>query len=240
MKLRAAAHHKSIATLALQSSIRPPRHSGKFVHFLFGFGIFSIFLVSMADSSIIPLPLPGITDIMLIVMGAQHQNVVLLVLLATAGSAIGGYSCYGMGYAGGISFIEKRTSPRIFKLIREWVERHAILAVALPALLPPPMPLTLFVLAAGALKMSRKTFLTTFTISRAIRHSFAVWLGVHYGRHILRIWNQFSTRWANTILIVIWTTMIASVAFSLWKLYKTSRSMATSSNAQPAAPHTTA
>ena len=91
-----------------------------------------------------------------------------------------------------MAFLEKRIPPRIFNRVRDWMEHHAILAVALPAILPPPMPLSPFVLAAGALKMSKKTFMTTFTISRAARHSIAAWLGIHYGRHILRLWNHLS------------------------------------------------
>ena len=207
-------------------AIRPPRHSGKLIHILFGFGIFSVFLVSVADSSIVPLPIPGITDIMLVVMGAHHQSPILLVLLATAGSAIGGYTCYQAGRSGGMAFIQKRTPPAIFTLVTQWVEDHAILAVAIPAILPPPVPLTPFVLAAGALKMSRKQFLTTFTLSRALRHAIAVWLGIYYGRHILRLWSSFSTRWATTILTVLWTAVTLSVALALWKLYKTSRALA--------------
>ena len=46
---------------------------------------------------------------------------------------------------------------------------------------------TIAVLAAGALKMSRNKFLTTFTISRLLRHAFAAWLGVYYGRHVVRL-----------------------------------------------------
>ncbi len=234
MKPTAAITHKSISAAVLRVSLQPPRHSGKLVHILFGFGIFSIFLISLVDSSIVPLPLPGITDIMIIVMAAHHQNWLLLILLATAGSALGGYSCYQVGKRGGMAFIEKRTPPRIFKLVTEWVERHAILAVALPAILPPPMPLTVFVLAAGALKMPRNKFLVTFTISRAVRHAIAAWLGIQYGRHILQLWNHFSARWANTILVIIWTTVTISVVIGLWNLYKTSRTLAASSSSQPA------
>ena len=105
------------------------------------------------------------------------------------------------------------------------MQNHAILAVALPALLPPPMPLSPFVLAAGVLKMSRTKFLTTFTLSRALRHSIAAGLGIHYGRQVLHFWNAFSEKWATTILSVIWSGIAISCAIAFWKLYKTSRSV---------------
>jgi membrane protein DedA with SNARE-associated domain len=106
------------------------------------------------------------------------------------------------------------------------MQSHAILSVALPAILPPPMPLSPFVLAAGALKMSRQRFLVTFTLSRLLRHSAAAALGVYFGPHVLRLWNRFTRKWAVPILIAIWSLILLSIAFGFWKLYKTSRTLA--------------
>jgi membrane protein YqaA with SNARE-associated domain len=227
MKLLATA-----LTLAQQASTAAPRAAAihrrarnPFLHFLLSFGPFGVFLVSIVDSSFVPLPLPGITDIMIIVMSAQHQSPILLVLLATAGSALGGFLSHQVGQRGGMAFLEKRVPPRIFKRVCEWMEKHAILSVALPAILPPPMPLSPFVLAAGALNMSRRKFMTTFTLSRALRHIAAAWLGIHYGRHILRMWNSISAKYATPFLIVLWVGIAASCAFAFWNLYKTSRSV---------------
>ena len=126
---------------------------------------------------------------MVVVLAAQHANLFLLVGAATVGSFLGGYFSYQVGQSGGMAFLEKHVPPRIFKPVCSWMETHAILSVALPAILPPPMPLSPFVLAAGALKMSRNKFLTTFTVSRFVRHAVAAWLGVHYGPHVVRMWN---------------------------------------------------
>jgi membrane protein YqaA with SNARE-associated domain len=204
-----------------------PRHSSKLVRFFFSFGLFGLFLVSIVDSSFVPLPIPGVTDIMIVVLAARHSNWLGLILIATAGSSIGGYLSYQVGQSGGIAFLEKRIPPRIFNRVRDWMERHAILAVALPAILPPPMPLSPFVLAAGALKMSKKKFMTTFTISRAARHSIATGLGIYYGRHILHLWNKISDKYATPILIIIWSAILLSCAIAFWKLYKTSHAVAT-------------
>lgn len=188
--------------------------------------MFGVFLVSIVDSSFVPLPVPGITDIMIILLAAQRHSWILLVLFATAGSALGGYFSYQVGHSGGMAFLEKHVPPRIFKRVCEWMENHAILSVALPAVLPPPMPLSPFVLAAGALNMSRKKFLITFTISRALRHAAAAWLGIHYGRHILHLWNKLSAKYATPVLIVLWTLILVSCCIAFWKLYKTSKSVA--------------
>jgi membrane protein YqaA with SNARE-associated domain len=217
-------------TFLKEAAAAHAHHSNKFLHLLFSFGVFGLFFISIVDSSFVPLPIPGVTDIMLVLFAAQKTNVFLLVLLSTAGSAIGGYLSYQVGQSGGMAFLEKHVPARIFKRVCEWMENHAILSVALPALLPPPMPLSPFVLAAGALKMSRSKFMTTFTISRAIRHSLAVWLGVHYGKQVLHLWNAFSQKWATTILIVIWSAILISCGIAFWKLYKTSRSVGINSS----------
>jgi membrane protein YqaA with SNARE-associated domain len=216
---------KYLAAAAPQAAVVHRGARSPFMHLLLSFGIFGVFLVSIVDSSFVPLPLPGVTDIMIIIMAAQHQNVILLVLLATAGSALGGYFSHLVGQRGGMAFLEKRVPARIFKRVCEWMENHAILSVALPAILPPPMPLSPFVLAAGALKMSRKKFLTTFIISRGLRHTIAAWLGIHYGRHIVRLWNGISEKYATPFLIVLWAGIAISCTIAFWQIYKTSRTV---------------
>jgi membrane protein YqaA with SNARE-associated domain len=160
---------------------------------------------------------------MLILYAAAHSNVFLLVAIATLGSAIGGLFSHAVGQAGGMAFLEKHVSKGILSRVTEWMEKHAILSVSLPALLPPPMPLSPFVLAAGAVQMSRKKFMLAFTISRFFRHCIAVWIGVRYGHAFLSLWSHFSDKWAVTILIIIWTTILLSLAFAIWKLVRTSQ-----------------
>jgi membrane protein YqaA with SNARE-associated domain len=242
MKLFAAALStvKHLAALVPQAANihRPAR--GPFVHMLLGFGLLGVFLVSIVDSSFVPLPVPGVTDIMIIILAAQHQTVILLVLLATAGSTLGGYFSHLVGQRGGMAFLEKRVPPRIFKRVRRWMESHAVLSVALPAILPPPMPLSPFVLAAGALKMSRKKFMIAFTVSRCLRHTIAAWLGIHYGRHIIRLWNGLSEKYATPFLIVLWAGIAISCAFAFWQLYKTSRTVGVRSGGLLDRPNPTA
>jgi membrane protein YqaA with SNARE-associated domain len=203
-------------------------HSTQFVHLMLSFGIAGLFLVSIVDSSFVPLPLPGITDIMLVLYAAQHLDPWLLILAATAGSALGGWFSYRVGQAGGLAFIEKRTPRRVFRRVTKWMESHAILAVALPAILPPPMPLSPFVLAAGALRMSLRTFMISFTTSRMLRHAIAVLLGIRYGKHVLRIWFMFSEKYGTLILVVLWTFILISVGIAFRQLWKTSHSVGAS------------
>lgn len=213
--------------------VAPRQPRSPLLHFLFSFGLFGLFFVALVDSSFVPLPIPGLTDIMLILMAARHTNCFLLVAITSVGAAIGGYISYRVGRSGGMTLLERRVPPRIFNLVCDWMERHAILSVALPALLPPPVPLTPFVLAAGALKMPRKKFLIAFIASRTARYTIDAILGLHYGRHILRAWNHLSAKYATPILVVVWTAIIVSCAFAVWKLYKTSQNVGTPQDFAP-------
>ena len=195
------------------------------LHLFLSFGLAGLFLVSIVDSSFVPLPIPGMTDIMLVLYAAQHTNPWMLIAIASIGSALGGFFSYQVGQSGGMAFIEKRTPPRVFKRVTRWMESHAILAVAVPAILPPPMPLSPFVLAAGALKMSRRKFMIAFTASRFLRHAVAAGLGVYYGRGVLVLWNKFIERWGTPVLIFLWTGIAVSLGYAFWQLWKQSHSV---------------
>lgn len=205
--------------------------SGHLVGMLLSFGVLGLFLVSIVDSSFVPLPVPGVTDIMIIVMAAQHANPVYLILASTLGSALGGYLSFEVGQHGGLAFLEKHVPARIFKRVTRWMESHAILSVALPAILPPPMPLAPFVLAAGALKMTVRKFMLAFTSSRAIRHGIAVWIGIRFGAGVLHLWNKFMGKYAVPILSTLWAVILISVGFAFWKIWKTSHEIKSSSGA---------
>lgn len=221
MSLRAA----TLATLlAVQAAAAPePHHT--LMHFFFHLGLIGLFLVAIVDSSFVPLPLPGVTDILLIGYAAAHTNPILLVAIATLGSAIGGYLSHAAGQAGGMKFLKKHVPAHILTRVTLWMEKHSILSVSLPALIPPPMPLSPFVLAAGAVHMSRTTFMWAFTLSRLLRHSIAVGLGIYYGHAFLRLWSHFSARWATTLLITLWSVILLFTAIAIWRLYKTSRQL---------------
>lgn len=222
---------------ALAAAVPAAHHPNPLIHMLLSFGIVGVFLVSIVDSSFVPLPIPGMTDILIVVLAAQHANLFLLVGAATIGSFLGGLFSYKVGQSGGMAFLERHVPPRIFKPVCNWMNTHAILSVALPAVLPPPMPLSPFVLAAGALQMSRQKFLTTFTVSRFLRHAFAAWLGIYYGRHVLRIWNMFTAKWGVPILIAIWSVILISAGIAFYRLWKTSRTVAAGNpRTNPSAP----
>jgi membrane protein YqaA with SNARE-associated domain len=136
------------------------------------------------DSSLIPLPVPGTRDLLLWLV-AQSGDPWLLAGSAITGSVLGGFSTWQLGQKGGKAALQRHVPSRLLRRVVGWVERHPVLAVFLPALLPPPIPLSPFVLAAGALGVSRNRFLVIFGTARCLRYTFIAWLAASYRREII-------------------------------------------------------
>ncbi len=181
-------------------------------------GVLGLFLVSAIDASIVPLALPGSTDLLLLWLVSHNGNPWLLALSAVAGSLLGGYTTWSVGKRGGQAALERWVPARILKSIVGWVKRHPILAVFFPPILPPPIPLAPFLLASGALGVSRKSFLLTFGSARALRYTFVSWLAVKYGRHIVRLWSGTLEKWSAALLWIFVAAVVSGIVFVLVKL----------------------
>ena len=65
---------------------------------------------------------------------------------------------------------------------REWFKRYGLVTVFVPALVPIPLPLKLFVISAGVLGTSITDFFSVILVARTIRYFGEAWLGVTLGR----------------------------------------------------------
>jgi membrane protein YqaA with SNARE-associated domain len=193
-------------------------HSGIAPKWLTHLGALGLFSVAVIDSSVIPLPLPGSTDLLLLWQVAHSGDPWLLAPCAIAGSLLGGYTTWHIGRRGGEDALRHYVPARLLGRIVKWVERHPILSVFVPALLPPPIPLLPFALASGALGVSRRRFLAVFGTARSLRYSFLAWLGVTYGRSIVRMWSGSLQKWSSPLLCVFVSLLIVGLSFGIWKI----------------------
>jgi membrane protein YqaA with SNARE-associated domain len=187
-------------------------------HWLTHLGALGLFSVAVVDSSVIPLPLPGSTDLLLLWLVAHSGNPWLLTLCAVAGSILGGYTTWHTGRRGGEAALRRHVPARLLGRIVKWVEHHPVLAVFLPAVLPPPIPLLPFALASGALGVSRRRFLAVYGAARSLRYSFIAWLGVAYGRRIVRLWSGTLQRWSTPLLCVFVGLLAVGIGYGIWKI----------------------
>ena len=147
-------------------------------------------LLGIADNSVIPLT--GSMDVLTIWLATRHREPwPYYAFMATLGAVIGGYITYALARKGSKETMERKLSKRRAAQVSKAFERWGFAAVAVPALMPPPFPFVPFLLAAGAMQYSPRKFLGALTLGRGVRYSIAAFLGFHYGRHILRFFNQY-------------------------------------------------
>jgi membrane protein YqaA with SNARE-associated domain len=196
-------------------------HSSPLFHWLIGLGGVGLFFVSIIDSSVIPLPLPGSTDLLLLVLVTHTPNQWwLFALIAIAGALVGGYFSYRLSCKGGTALLERYVPTRFRQRLTGWVQQHPVLAIGIPAMLPPPVPLTPFIIAAGALDMPKKKFLWAFGVGRTVRYGIVAWLGQHYGRHLIRLWRKYFGESSETVVIVFVLLIVITVAVVVWQIKK--------------------
>jgi membrane protein YqaA with SNARE-associated domain len=129
-------------------------------------GFWGVGAIAVLDSSSIPVPIDAFLAVSI---WNDKSRFWTYVLLAAAGSAIGGLVPYGLGRAGGELFLLKRINRQRFEALRDRFERQEFLAVMIPSMMPPPAPWKVFVFASGVFEMRVVDFLLAVFLGRAIR-----------------------------------------------------------------------
>jgi len=199
-------------------------HSSHLLRWLVSLGGIGLFGVAILDSSVIPLPLPGSTDLLLLLLTAHRGTTAgwaaWLTACAFAGSLLGGYLTWGAGRKGGEVTLERYVPKRYLGRLKGWVEKYGAWTTGIAAILPPPIPLTPFLLAAGALGVKRGRFLVFYGIARAIRYGLLAWLGLTYGRHIVILWRKELNGWSTAILWTYAGLVTIGIGYGLWKFFR--------------------
>ncbi len=187
--------------------------------FFFTLGGFGLLLLGILDSSFLFLPL-GI-DLLMVALTAQHHDRMLYyAAMAAAGSVLGSFTTDWVSRKGGEAGLKNRISPRRLKYIQTRVEKRAGVALALSAVAPPGFPFTPFVIVAAALQYPRVKLLSIVALFRFIRFAIEGLLAIRFGPRILRLAQMPAVQ--HAILAVVIISIVGS-AWSLYKLYKSSR-----------------
>ena len=211
------------ANYARLLSVLRNQHLSPMPQWVLHLGAIGLFAVAIVDSSVIPLALPGSTDLLLLWLGARGGSPLLLVLGAVSGSMVGGYSTWLIGRRGGEAALRRYMPKPLRRRVIGWIERHRFLAVFLPALLPPPIPLAPFLLACGALGVSRNRFLAVFGAGRLLRYSLVVWLALAYGRPMLQMWSGTLAMWSGPLRWVLGVLVVLGLGLGWYQFRKLRR-----------------
>jgi membrane protein YqaA with SNARE-associated domain len=147
---------------------------------LVALGPIGFLLLSVLDSA--GVPVAGLFDFLLIVYAAQRPPAAWwCAALVVIGSSIGNVILFQIAHRGGRQFLAKSAPEGRIVRFRAWFQRFGLLTIFIPALVPIPMPMKLFVIIAGVFGTPLFEFLGVVVVARTIRYFGEVWLGVALG-----------------------------------------------------------
>ena len=170
----------------------------KVVTFATGLGAPGLFLISFLDSSVLTFPI--INDLLLIELSIEHPaRMPLYALMAALGSVLGCVALFFIAEKGGEALFHKHAGDRAHA-IRHWVVQNGFWGMLFAALLPPPTPFKVFVVAAGVFEMRLASFASAISLARLIRYFGIGFLAIRYGRDALPFLKQH--KWSVALVIV--------------------------------------
>ena len=176
----------------------------RYSHFIWGLlqplGSWGVFAIAAIDGSLLGMPLDPM------VAGYVYQNhhkFLLYVVMASAGSAVGSIVLYVIGYKGGEVLLQKRMSAQKFERMRRSFDRHEFWALMFPAMLPPPFPFKLFVLAAAAFEMDFLHFESAIFAGRFVRFLLLALLTIKFGPQVVSVTAELVHQHLAALLIAV-------------------------------------
>ena len=172
-------------------------------------------LLAIADSSL--LSLPEVNDIITVTRIAHNPSEVFYFPLFPAlGSVIGCLILYRIARQGR-NFITKRFPPQLLEQVEGLYRRWGLLALAIPAILPPPLPFKVFVAMAGALGYPLKRFIVTVLIARTIRYYFWGIAAYFMREEVLQALEWLKAHFEEVLVFTL--LLIAFIFILRWIIY---------------------
>jgi len=175
-----------------------------------------LLVIAALDSSF--LSLPQINDLLVVLMVIEHKAwMPYYAAMATLGSIVGCYLIYVLAERGGAAFLNRHVRPGHTDRALALYRRHGLLALMVPAMLPPPMPFKVFVLMAGFAGVGRAQFVTAIAVARGARYLILGTLAVWYGDLALELMR---TRGREVALWLAGLVVAAAVGWWLWRRHR--------------------
>jgi membrane protein YqaA with SNARE-associated domain len=171
--------------------------------------------IAYLDSSFISLP--QINDILVVLMVTRHKAwMPYYALMATLGSIAGCYTIYFLAEKGGEAFLKRRVHAASIDRTLALYKKHGLMALMIPALLPPPAPFKLFVLMAGVAEVRPLQFVVAIAVARGARYLALGTLAVFYGDAALELMR---TQGRTVALALAGLLALSALGWWAWSRY---------------------
>lgn len=183
-------------------------------------GVWGVGALAIADSAAIPVPIDALV---IDYVAHDHGRFLLYCFLAAAGSAIGSLLPYYIGRAGGELFLLKRINRKRYEKLRDRFENQEFLAIMIPAMMPPPMPVKLFEFAAGVFEMKPLWFFCAILAGKFVR--FLLWavITILYGPKIIHTVTHTLRAHLGIVLSLVFALIVVIAVYVTRKLFDRKR-----------------
>ena len=172
-----------------------------------------LFAVAALDSSFVSLP--QINDLLVVLMVTENKGwMPYYAAMSTLGSVAGCSVIYWLASKGGEAVLRRRVSSHRVDHALDLYRRYGVLALMVPALLPPPAPFKLFVLGAGFAGVRPLKFVLGVAIARGIRYTILGTLAIYYGDAALELMRTHGPMVGLTLAGVV---VVAAIAYIVWR-----------------------
>lgn len=176
-----------------------------------------LFIIAFLDSSI--LSLPEINDLLVVTAVTRHPHRFLYYAsMATLGSVSGCLALYVISRRGGEALVRSKFGTERVERAMHHVQRHGLLALLVPSLLPPPAPFKIFVLLAGVARIPLLKFALAIAIGRGTRYLVIAILAARYGQQTI----EFLHEHGRTVALVV-AGIVLVMAGGWWLLLRRRR-----------------
>lgn len=184
---------------------RLPTWLGGLVASLGGLGLF---VVAFLDSSVLSFPI--VADLLVVEESTRNPaRMPYYAAMAALGSLAGCIWLYLLAKKGGEAMYRRRAGKRAER-VRDWVGHHSFASVAIPAILPPPMPFKVFILAAGVFQARWRTFVLAILVGRGLRYFLEGILAIRYGEEVSHFLLAHKLAVTLSVLVALALSLLAS------------------------------
>ncbi len=184
----------------------------RLVDALIALGPLGVMMLSTLDSA--GVPLPATVDALLITIAAlDPARAYLAALLAMAGSLAGNWFLFALARKGGEAYLSRHTVSVSARRFQGWFQHYGLITIFIPMVVPiVPLPAKVFVLSAGALGVSLRSFLLTVFAGRLLRFSAMAYLGSQLGEHSMP-WLRAHAVHLGVVALLLFVSLYAAIKY---------------------------
>jgi membrane protein YqaA with SNARE-associated domain len=181
-------------------------------------GVWGLGGLAFIDSGLFPLP-TTMDGVVIGYVASDHRKFLLYVVMAAGASALGSLFPYYVGRAGGELFLLKRINRQRYENLRDRFERQEFMAIMIPAMMPPPMPIKLFEFAAGVFEMKPLLFAIAIFSGKFVQFLVCALITVFYGPEIAHTVRHTAHEHPAVLLGIVGVAVVWLLVFILRKVF---------------------